>query len=150
MSAELSLKSLSGVPIVEAGDDLSGIILAAILSRPEAPPLLEVNPQSVDLGIVAQGKPRIFRVWLNNLSPYPVTIAQFQSSCPCLQFKDSASLPLAVQPHQQSVAEFHLDLRQQPQFCGDLLLDLRGITVSGEIAFATQVSLRVLPTRRSA
>jgi len=112
-------------------------LLAAF--RPAPYPRLVVTPV-IDLGQLAPGERREFTLGVRNPHDQPVEIAALESSCPWLQSK---GLPSRVAPGEQQSLDMTLDLSREPGFAGPLSVAVTGRTTTGEIAFVTEVGIRV-------
>lgn len=107
-----------------------------------AAPAVEVVPAMLDLGTLRQGEKRRFTLDLHNRQEQPVAIDRLEFSCQCLQGNQSAwTLPAL----QTTVAEFVLDLGQEPDFTGDLVLEVRGRLATGRLVFSASIQARVAP-----
>ncbi len=113
--------------------------------RPPAYPELVVAP-GIDLSQIGQGQRRTFTVTLRNPHDQAVEIFGLESSCPCLESK---SVPTRIPPRGVQTLDLSLDLSHEPGFAGPLLLEVKGKTMKGVIAFFTQVATNVRENKRA-
>jgi len=116
---------------------------AGWLASPESLPTVTVMPPSVDLGTSLQGDRIQFSLLLRNDSNQAaLMVERFESSCPCLQPKERS---LLLGPREERGLHLEVDLGKEPEFTGHLVIQLKGLTASGEGAFLTSVAVQVLP-----
>jgi hypothetical protein len=95
------------------------------------------------MGAVARGGRKSATFTLTNPTSSEVQVAQVITGCPCL----TASLPRGpLAPSEKVTVSVSLDLKDEPDFVGNLSIDLRGITPSGAEAFTVTVKVSVRPT----
>jgi hypothetical protein len=120
-----------------------GLLLAwPWLSQAEATAPVQVIPGVIDLGSVVQAEKRQFVVLLRNSSDEVAVIDRLEFSCPCLSAAQSSWL---LSPGQDTKAELELDLGKEPDFTGQLLLQLKVWAKESRRVFVAQVIVRVLP-----
>jgi hypothetical protein len=66
-------------------------------------------------------------------------LAKIDSSCPCL----TVDVPSRIAPGEQVVGRANLDLRDEPDFAGELNVEIKGGTSAGKLAFLVTVDVRV-------
>jgi hypothetical protein len=102
--------------------------------------LLEVFPRMLDLGGVPQGTAATSEFVVRNTSSESVSISQLESSCPCLHI----SLPAEpVAPGAEVRGEATLDMSREPNFTGNLAVELRAKTGDNKRAFGMVVRAEV-------
>jgi uncharacterized membrane protein YphA (DoxX/SURF4 family) len=94
--------------------------------------LLEFNPSKLDLGTIRQGEYGELNFWLSNPGHSPVEITALESSCPCLQIELEKG---TILPGEQVRALARFDSQREPGFSGTLLMETRGRTTEGGLAF---------------
>jgi hypothetical protein len=102
--------------------------------------LLEVFPRVLHLGSVPQGTSATSEFVVRNTSSESVSISQVESSCPCLQI----GLPAEpVAPGAEVRGEATLDMSREPNFTGNLAVELRAKTGDNKPAFGMVVRAKV-------
>jgi hypothetical protein len=102
--------------------------------------LLEIFPRVLDLGSLPQGTSATSEFVVRNTSSESVSISQVESSCPCLHI----GLPAEpVAPGAQVRGEATLDMSREPNFTGNLAVELRAKTVDNKPAFGMVVRAEV-------
>lgn len=118
----------------------SGRPLAAMAGQPPtASLLLEANPARIEMGEVAQGGRKEARFTLTNSGTRAIVLSRIETSCDCL----SVDVPLRVEPGEQVVGRVKLDLRDEPNFTGDLGIEIRGWNEASEKAFLVIAGVHV-------
>jgi hypothetical protein len=105
---------------------------------------LDVIPDLVTLEDLAQAANRDFDVLLRNKYDEPITVHRLAFSCSCLQ---SPNLQFVIGARQDKQIRFRLDLRDEPTFVGDLLLEVQGWTASDVLLFSLQIKARIAATQ---
>ncbi len=96
----------------------------------------------IDLGDLTQGEKKQQKFHLVNDSGSLLEVAAVETSCPC------AGIGLeqpTVPPAQALAGIVTLDLARRPEFVGDLVLEARGLTRHGRVAFVLLLRARVHP-----
>lgn len=93
--------------------------------------LLDASPSRVDMGEVALGGRKQSTFSLTNPGSQAVELAKIESSCPCL----IVDVPSRIAPGEQVVGCAKLDLRDDPNFIGDVAIEIKGWTSAGKLAF---------------
>ncbi len=114
------------------------------IGRSENYPRVNGSPAIVDLRSLQQGGRRTFAMRLRNPHAKEVTIRHVNSSCRCLK---ANGLPWTVAPFQEKTVEYVLDLAEEPEFVGRLLIDFRGRTWDEATTFAATVQVSVVGSR---
>lgn len=94
----------------------------------------------MDLGQTSPGgrKSHIFR--LTNQSAVHVEVDEITSGCECLRI----DLPeRRLEPGQQVEGSIELDLRKDPQFLGNLAINVKGRDKNGEAVFEMEIRVPV-------
>jgi hypothetical protein len=102
---------------------------------------LRVEPAIVDLGNVPQASQNETTVWLTNVTSEPIEVADIRTSCPCLEIDFS---PRMLAPGERRAARVLLDLNGEHPFAGDIEIQIQGIAVSRQMAFALVVRADVV------
>lgn len=110
-------------------------------------PRLVVPSPVVNLGSVTSGSEHEFELVLRNTHAQQIVVSRLEVSCSCLTATGS---PWIVPPKQEHTVRFHLDLGKEPQFAGQLLIEIQGHVPTGEAAFAAQVQVRVVKSKELA
>jgi hypothetical protein len=101
--------------------------------------LLDANPARINMGEVAQGSCKDADFTLTNWGTRTIELARIDTSCPCL----TVDVPPRIFPGEQVEGRAKLDLRDEPNFTGDLAIEIRGWISAGEEAFLVVVAVRV-------
>lgn len=101
--------------------------------------LLEATPSRIDMGEVAPAGRKQATFTLTNAGTRTIELARIETSCDCL----SVEMPSRVAPAEQIVCRAKLDLREEPDFTGDMAIEIRGRTSAGEQAFFVTADVRV-------
>jgi hypothetical protein len=110
--------------------------------KPKTHLLLDASPSRIDLGEVAPGgqKRATFSLTKTNSRNQIIDLVRIDSSCPCL----AVDVPPRIAPGEQVVSCAKLDLRGDPDFTGEVAIEIQGWTTAGEQAFLVVVDVRVL------
>jgi hypothetical protein len=104
-------------------------------------PRLAVEPRVVEVGTVRQGQRLTMEFTVRNPHDHRVLIDSMNASCPCLEV---ASQRWVIHPAEDAPMVFVLDLGKDPGFVGNLLIEIEGLTPSGETAFLGWVRVTVV------
>ncbi len=119
-----------------------GLFSAAVATSTVSPVIVPF-PESLDLGVVAQGgRTKNRTIFLSNVTDKPVEVVTMRTSCSCLQID---LRPRVIAPLERLPVQVLLDLSAEPSFSGRLGMSIRGLTSSGEVVFAIPVGAEVLP-----
>jgi len=99
--------------------------------EPKTHLLLDASPSRIDMGEVASGGRKQATFSLTNSGSQAVELAKIESSCPCL----TVDVPSRIAPGEQICGRANLDLRDEPDFTGDLAIEITGWTRAGKLAF---------------
>jgi hypothetical protein len=105
--------------------------------------LLAPTSKTIDFGRVPQRGQRQATFELTNSSRERVEVAHIWSSCPCVGVDLETSV---VEPSQRVVGQINLDLTDDADFRGSLLIDVEGRSVANTLLFSLRVSVTVTPT----
>jgi len=83
------------------------------------------------MGEVAQGGRRDATFTLTNSGTQAIQLARIDTSCSCL----TVDVPLHISPGEQVEGRAKLDLRDEPNFTGEVAIEITGWTSAGEQAF---------------
>jgi hypothetical protein len=103
-------------------------------------PRLQVTPSVIDLGTVPQGSRTELTFFVRNPHDVPVIIHSFEISCHCLKPNQPG---LVIPPGQEENLCMVLDLNEEPDFSGTLLIDIKGRMPIGQTPFVAQVQVQV-------
>ncbi len=92
------------------------------------------------MGEVAQGGRKQAAFTLTNSGTETVELTRIETSCGCL----SVDVPLRVAPGQKVAGQVTLDLRDEPQFTGDLGIEICGWNDLGEKALFIVAGINML------
>jgi hypothetical protein len=136
--------AVAGLFLVGCNDGFGQPRLKEPQSAPEDKQLMVGLPalhrQTLDLGVVSQRGQKQETVWLTNGTNEPVEVAGVQTSCPCLKVDIKQRLIGALE---KVSARVLLDLAGEPDFVGNLGIDVNGVKDTGKIAFAFVVNVQV-------
>lgn len=100
---------------------------------------LSASVSNLELGLIRKAGRTEARFSLANRQREPVTISEVRTTCPCLKV-DCARLV----PAMDSVdALVKLDLGMEPDFLGDLAIDVNGFDEAGEAVFSLRVQAEI-------
>ncbi len=109
----------------------------------EQPPgvrsLLIAEPTTIDLDEVPRGGRKQAAFSLTNPGAQTIELARIESSCPCL----TMGVPRRLAPGEQVSGRVKVDLRDEPHFTGEVSVEIKGWTHTGELAFALVVEVKV-------
>jgi hypothetical protein len=122
----------------------SGVDAAKAASRVtersrSVPALLVATPSRIDVGEVPGGGRKQAVFSLTNPGTQAVELSRIETSCPCL----TVDMPHYLAPAEQVSAGATLDLRDEPDFTGEMAIEITGWTRAGEQAFAVVVEVKV-------
>ena len=115
--------------------------LAGYALMPAVTDLLFVSPSILELGSVEQGSYHQATFTVRNPRSEPVTIAQIDSTCPCLSFSID---PPTVPPGGENHVVASLDLGREPDYIGRLAIDVHGRTDDNHVAFRMTIKVQVV------
>jgi hypothetical protein len=124
---------------------VTGVVLALLggtFVLPPAPDLLVPSPRKIDMGKVPALARRKVTFSLANMGNTPAAVAKVESSCHCLTIDLDRCV---IAPGEQILAHANLDLSREPSFAGNLGIDVRGLTSTGQVLFDIVVEVAVLP-----
>lgn len=111
--------------------------IAAISARG---PTLVVSPTPIDMGIVPQKGKKIQEFWIANTGSVSVEITKVETTCPCVLVK----LTEMVIPAQGKVRGLiDLDMAIEPDFVGDLEINIRGTEQGMKTVFEGNVNVTI-------
>ncbi len=96
----------------------------------------------IDLGDIVRGGLKQQAFQCHNDSDALVEVAVIETSCPCASIRLERT---GVPAGQLLAGNVTLDLRQEPDFVGNLAIDLKGLTRDGQTAFRLVIRARVYP-----
>jgi len=112
---------------------------AVIIGAGGQPPVL-ISPPTLDLGVVGRGQVTQGTLQLRNQTQTRVEIDSVRTSCPCLV----VHLPSkALEPTEAVDGIARLDMGTEPEFRGDLRIEIRGRTRDGRVLFVAIVDASV-------
>jgi hypothetical protein len=101
--------------------------------------LLDANPARINMGTVAQGGRKQATFTLTNPGNRTIDLAKIDTSCPCL----TVDVPLRIPPSDKVEGRAKLDLSDEPNFTGEVAIEIKGWTSGGEPAFLVVAAVRV-------
>lgn len=117
---------------------LPAVALFGLVSAPRGQTLFA----EIDLGDIVQGGQIQHAFQIRNDSRALVEVAAIKTSCPCANIRlEHANVPAS----QFLAGNVILDLRQKPDYTGDLAIEAKGVTGRGRIAFVLLILSRVQP-----
>lgn len=122
-----------------SGNAGRGQALPALAAQEAAAHLLTADPSRIDMGNVRQGGRKQANFTLTNSGSRTIDLARTDSSCPCL----TVDVPLRIAPGEDVVGTAKLDLRDEPNFTGEVAIEIKGWTPAGEQAFLVVADVRV-------
>jgi hypothetical protein len=117
-----------------------GLTFSSVAQTPKSTSLLTPLTPEIDLGTVASGSSSNFEFSLRNLGSRRVLLGPVQTSCPCLRVILARAV---VDPSEDLEGNATLDLNGEPEFVGNLAIQVRGLTTTGQDAFRMQIRARV-------
>ncbi len=123
---------------------LALLLAAGAIGLAAAPPIKPVLAE-IALGSAAQGgeTQQAFRC-INDSGEFMEVVA-IEPNCSCVSVSLEQS---GIAPGQFLGGTVKLDLRQKPEFVGDLAIEARGLTRQGRVAFLLEIRATVYPMRR--
>lgn len=111
-----------------------------ILSRQDKAAPLQPSSSVIDMGeMLASGTGEV-QFTLQNRGTVATEVSRIEASCSCLTVR----VPGRIEPDSVEVmVQARLDLAGEPDFIGDLVITVRGLTADGEVAFAVLIKVRV-------
>jgi hypothetical protein len=100
-------------------------------------------PQSVDFGTVLNGTLSEHMLSLTNPTPETLPLDHLLISCSCLKLACPAH---AIPPHGTAQLRMALDLRSDPDFAGDLAIDISASDSRGEAVPLALIKVSVVPS----
>jgi hypothetical protein len=94
----------------------------------------------IDLGVAQAGARLSHPMRLRNSSVTDAHVAEFQPTCDCATILPSR---LAVKAGSDQLCELVIDMRNEPNFTGELRIDVDGFDASGKTILALSASLDV-------
>ena len=101
---------------------------------------LIVEPEVINFGLVEGGHRVEARMGLMNSGPAECYIFTIQTSCPCLTVEPPT---VKIMPGQRTQLCVVLDLRSEPEFRGNLAIDIEGKSVEGSALIAARAEVTV-------
>ena len=118
-----------------------GLVVGTGCGRDSNPPRSAVTREvDLDLGAIPPGSPVAGSLRLVNPSARTWRIARIESSCPCLRVSPTK---FEIQPRQSITLDVVCDLRSEPDFRGDLLIEVNGLQADGDVLCTAQVAVAV-------
>lgn len=122
-----------------AGRHAGRILPVAAAQSPESHFLLHANPARINMGEVAQGGRKDATFTLTNSGTRTIELSRIDTTCPCL----TVDVPLRIPPGEQVEGRVKLDLRKEPNFTGDVAIEIAGWTSTDEQAFFVVAAVHV-------
>lgn len=112
---------------------------ALVVQSPPTHFLLDANPARIQMGEVAQGGCKDATFTLTNSEAQTIELARIDTSYPCL----TVDVPLHISTGEQVEGRAKLDLRDEPNFTGEVAIEITGWTSTGDQAFLVVAAVRV-------
>ncbi|HWE39480.1 MAG TPA: DUF1573 domain-containing protein [Isosphaeraceae bacterium] len=97
-------------------------------------------PESLPLGTLAPGESARGILTLRNRRSEPLTVARVETTCPCIRL---APVPVTVAPNGEAMLRVEYDPSDQPDFRGELGVEVKGLDEVGQLIFETRVLVEV-------
>lgn len=110
------------------------------INRAEAQ--LDVQPPVVDLGAIVRGQRAVAEVRISNPTADLIEWDRIETSCPCISLRIQAN---SVDPGGSALAVVIFDSSVEPDYTGDLGVDVKGVGFDGRPVLRFQVRVRVSP-----
>lgn len=117
---------------------LTGFSAAVVKSTSQAE-LLIPSSKVLDMGVISARGSNEIAFTVRNPGTESVILGRVKSSCPCLRLK----MPQVIAPMADTPVRALLDLSREPDFVGDLAIDVQALTTAGEVGFALKVDVQV-------
>ena len=118
-----------------------GLVGGTGCGRISTPPRSYVSREvALDLGTIPPGSPVTGSLRLVNPSARIWRIARVETSCSCLRVSPTR---FVVKPGQSTTLDVVCDLRSEPDFRGDLLIEVNGLQADGDVLCTAQVAVAV-------
>ena len=111
------------------------------------PLTLEASPNPIELGRLKPGVVGRSRLILRNPGSEPISIVRVETSCPCLRAEPT---PLDVGPGMEATLRLVFDAAGEPEFRGDLEVEVGGFGPSGGQVFQSRLRVSVADQPREA
>lgn len=105
-----------------------------------AAPRLIVSPDPIALGILAPGRSAQPVATLRNPYPEAIAVARVETSCPCLR---ASVTPSRIGPEGSGTLALVFDPSTEPEFRGELAIEVIGYAKGGRDVLRTKVRLEV-------
>ena len=125
-------------PFLGCGPLESSPIRGAVAGIPSLP--LEASPNPIELGRLKPGVVGRSQLILRNPSSEPISIVRVETSCPCLR---AEPIPLPVAPGMEAMLRFVFDSTGEPEFRGELEVEVGGFGPSGRQVFQSHLRVSV-------
>lgn len=102
--------------------------------------VLSVSPDPIDLGTLSPGQMGRAELRVANAGTDPRSVERVETSCPCVS---AGPVPLAVAAGGEGRLTVVFDAAEEPNFRGNLAVELRGLDASGAELFRTKVNVGV-------
>lgn len=131
-----SRHAISACVLVCAAFGIAGSIRIAM----SGPPILVAFPEVLEFGILGRGKHTNRPFWITNPGVVPIEISSFRSSCPCATVNPEAA---TILPGATVSGRVHLDMISEPNFTGNLRIEMQGMTTNGTLGVSFSVKARI-------
>lgn len=149
--ARFALPGLAAILACLAGFGTLQSLSNPLIQSPPPPSIasalvLIVRPDPIMLGILDPGQDIEERITLSNPQTEAVVVERIATSCPCLSLSPSS---LRVEPQSAAQVILRFDPAAEPDFRGELSVELTGYGTDEERIFQTRVDLEVRQDPRS-
>jgi hypothetical protein len=103
---------------------------------------VEVSPDPVALGRIPSGTSAESSLTIYNSLPQSLCIKRIETSCPCVTVGTGSML---VASSERKVVAVRYDPSEDPDFVGDLSVDVTALGATDEVVFRVRVDLEVGP-----
>ena len=101
---------------------------------------LKASPNPIELGRLKPGVAGRSQLILRNLGFEPISVVRVETSCPCLR---AEPIPLDVNPGMEATLILVVDHAGEPEFRGDLEVEVGGFGLSGGQVFQSRLRVSV-------
>jgi hypothetical protein len=107
---------------------------------------LTAQPRTLNLGTISQGEAVSAAFLLHNQSSDLVSLGSVRASCPCLTLSFPSHL---IKSGATAKGRAHLNMAREPEFAGNLIIEVEGHDTDSKPAFRLLVQATILPEERA-
>ncbi len=101
-----------------------------------------MGPSPIMLGVVAAGDSVQTTVSVRNPRSAPITLERIETGCSCISV---APVPIEIGPGERRVLTVTFDSSSDPEFDGDLSIEIIGYVADDTVAFRAEAKVSILP-----